>query len=148
MVLDSTFIDTYRLIFKQNRELLIILIHIYYQTKRSNDIMHTFIRSYSVSPSLLIDKILIQQQPIDKYDFYSRIEPRASNRCQLKDSNKRGILEYQKTLQEATIKGAKLLGFHYYPNLLNETQSKRKGGILQALSFINNTQCLRTERRY
>jgi hypothetical protein len=59
MVLDSTFIDTYRLIFGWNHELPMILIRIYYWTKRSNNIMHTFIGSYLVSPSLLIDKILV-----------------------------------------------------------------------------------------
>jgi hypothetical protein len=61
-----------------------ISIRICYQTKRSNDITHIFTGSYSVSPSLLTDKILARQQPIGGYDIYSRIEPRASNGCQLK----------------------------------------------------------------
>ena len=148
IVLDSTFTDTYRPIFGQNRELLIILIYIYYRTKYSNDITHTFTGSYLVSSSLLTDKILARQQPIDRYNFYSRIEPRASNRCQLKDSNKRGMLEYQKTLQEATTKSVRLSGFHYYPNLLDGIQSRRKRGMPQALSFIDNTQCLRIERQH
>jgi hypothetical protein len=94
MVLDSTFTDTYRPIFGWNRELSMISICICYWTKYSNDITHTFTGSYLVSSSLLTDKILARQQPIDGYDFYSRMEPRASNGCQLKDSNKRGMLEY------------------------------------------------------
>jgi hypothetical protein len=76
---------------------------------------------------------------MDEYDFYSRMEPRASNGCQLEDSNKRGMPEYWKTLWEATTKGARLSGFHHYPDLLDGTQSRRKGGMPQALSFIDDT---------
>jgi hypothetical protein len=84
MVLNSTLTDSYRPIFGWNHELPKIPIRICHRTKRSNDITPTSIGSYSVSPSLLTDKILVQQQPMDEYDIYSRMEPRASNGCQLR----------------------------------------------------------------
>jgi hypothetical protein len=59
MVLNSTFINSYKLIFEWNYKLLKILIYIYYKIKYSNNIIPMFIGSYLVSPSLLIDKILV-----------------------------------------------------------------------------------------
>jgi hypothetical protein len=60
IVLNSTLIDSYRPIFKWNYKLLKILIYIYYKIKYSNNIIPMFIGSYLVSPSLLINKILVQ----------------------------------------------------------------------------------------
>jgi hypothetical protein len=59
IVLNSTLIDSYKLIFKWNYKLPKILIYICYKTKHSNDIIPMSIGSYLVSPSLLIDKILV-----------------------------------------------------------------------------------------
>jgi hypothetical protein len=84
MVLNSTLTDSYRPIFGWNHELPKIPIRICHRTKHSDDITPTSTGSYSVSPSLLTDKILVQQQPMDEYDIYSRMEPRASNGCQLR----------------------------------------------------------------
>jgi hypothetical protein len=59
IVLNSTFIDSYKPIFKWNYKLLKILIRIYYKTKHSNNIIPMFIESYLISSSLLINKILV-----------------------------------------------------------------------------------------
>jgi len=53
-------------------DLLRLTFYLCHWTKRNNDITPMFIESYSVSPSLLTDKISIWQQPIDGYDIYSR----------------------------------------------------------------------------
>jgi hypothetical protein len=59
IVLNSTLINNYKPIFKWNYKLPKIPIRICYKTKHSNNITPMFIGSYLVSPSLLIDKILV-----------------------------------------------------------------------------------------
>jgi hypothetical protein len=109
----TTFMDIYRPIFGWNRELPMISICICYWTKRSKDITHMSIGSYSVSSSLWTDKMLVQQQPMDGYDVYSQMGPRVSNGCRIRNSNKRGMPEYRKTLWGTTTKGARLSGFRH-----------------------------------
>ena len=82
-------------------------------TKRSKDITHMSIGSYSVSSSLWTDKMLVQQQPMDGYDVYSQMGPRVSNGCRIRNSNKKGMPEYRKTLWGTTTKGARLSGFRH-----------------------------------
>jgi hypothetical protein len=53
----------------------------------------------------------------------------------VKDSDKRGMPEYRKTLWEAITRGVRLSRFYYYPDLLDRTQSRGEKGDAIAARF-------------
>jgi hypothetical protein len=73
---------------------------------------------------------------IDKYNIYSKKEPRAPGDVRFRE---RGMPEYRKTIWKATAKDIGPLGFHYYNDLLNRTRASRKKGVLPTLGFDSNT---------
>jgi hypothetical protein len=73
---------------------------------------------------------------IDKYNIYSKKEPRAPGDVRFRE---RGISEYWKTIWEAIAKDIGPLGFHYYNDLLDGTRASRKKGVLPMLGFDSDT---------